>query len=464
MERPVIISPAPNAVIPRDQFEIRGTAHNWAHVNIIIDGVRVGRAVTTNGKGNNAMFSFKPESLSVGTHWIQAEVRSETEVFRSPLTASTLVHIVEPTPAPTLFTLARSNDARRPYIRGVAIANTRVELFIDGRLDQSFEANGRGPSVSFSVQPRSALADGFHTVTAKSVNTNGITSKSSNQRVFLVETASISRRTAPGLIGKPSSGPSTPAAPTLLKPENGNVVNARKAQVQGIAHNGLVIQAYVDGLFDQEVPVTSHPSGVGSFSFTTRELESGSHGVYTTARDTQGRTSSRSNELEFLVAPEGEIQRFASNGARSARFQPLPKNEPTQSAPTTAQTKPETGARPPTKNQGSVKGDSATTTAPSTTVINERNELSASEREESKTPVRVIIGWIILGISALGIIAYVIASILEHQQKNKKTQTVSTSENFHQPTNQQTPTTNVQTKQQLDDDLGMNDDIPKGYQ
>ncbi len=466
MERPVIISPAPNSVIPRDQLEIRGTAHNWAHVDITINGSYAGRAAAKNGKGNNAMFSFKPGTLPVGTHWIQASVRSETEVFKSPLTTSVLVHVVEPTPAPTLLTFAGSNDARRPYIRGVAVANTRVDVFIDGKLDQSFEAKGIGPTVSFSVQPRSALTDGFHTVTAKSTGSNGVTSKPSNQRVFLVEVASVSRRTAPGLTGKPSSGPSTPAAPTLLEPKNGSVVSARSANVQGLAHNGLTIQAYVDGLFDQEVPVTSHPSGTGSFSFTTRDLESGSHGVYAIARDNQGRTSSRSNELEFLVAPEGQVQRFTPQGERLVWFPTLPKNEPAKPTTNTGikPGKSETPTRSSQTNQGSVRGDSATTTATSTMVTSETPESRVSTETDSGIPARVIIGWIILGISILGIIAYAVAAILERGKTKKNTQSNTNSVNFNQPSNPQTPTTNVQTKKPFDDDLGLNDDIPKGYQ
>lgn len=465
MERPIIITPSSNSVVPRDQFEIRGTAHNWAHVNITIDGVYAGRATSMNGKGSNATFSFKPGTLSVGTHWIQAEVRSETEVFRSPLTTSVLVHVVEPTPAPTLLTFAGSNDFRRPYIRGVAVANTRVDIFVDGRLDQSFDARGVESTISFSVQPRTALANGFHTVTAKSTNVNGTTSKPSNQRVFLVEAASTSSRNAPGLTGKPSTGPSNPAAPTLLRPENGNVVNARKAQIQGVAHNNLTIQAYVDGSLEHEIPVTSHLSGTGSFSFATRELESGFHNVYAIARDTQGRTSSRSNELEFLVAPEGQVQQFTSNGERSVWFPTLPIHEPGKQTPT-AQPKPTTQTtRPSNVNQGRVNGDQATTTATSTAVTNGTNESSGSERRESGVPARVIIGWIILGISILGIIAYAIAAIIEHRQKKQTTQIPSSSVNFHQSSNQQKQTTNnIPAQKQTDDELGLNDDIPKGYQ
>lgn len=460
MNRPVVLFPTQGMIVPKDQFEIRGTAHNWAHVDIRIDGVYVGRATTARGRGSNATFVFKPTSISTGTHWIQAEVRSETEVFRSPLTTSVMVEVVEPTPAPTLLTFIGSGDYQRPYIRGVAVNNTNVSIYVDGKLDQTFEARGVGPTISFSVQPQHALSQGFHTVTAKSTNVSGVMSISSNQRVFLVEAAGMKAVNAPGLTGKPSTGPSNPKAPTLTLPQSGTVINAKQATIHGVSQNGLTIQAYVDGALKEEVPVTNHPSGTGSFSFNTGVLESGAHGVYATSRDEQGNVSSHSNELEFMIAPEGSVPVFNPNGETSRWFPQLPSTEDVQKK--SSQPTESTKESQPTSQRGSVQGEATTTpVTPTTTPTSE-----SDDPEATGTPARVIIGWIILGISVLGILAYIIAAILEHKQKKQHTEqpalTQKNTVNFTQSTTGQPNSS--QTTKQPNDDLGLDDDIPKGYQ
>jgi hypothetical protein len=91
------------------------------------------------------------------------------------------------------------------------------------------------------------------------------------------------------------------ASPTILSPEEDEIVISLRPLITGLAESGSIIHFYIDNVFVGSTTTTQHASGTGSFAFTpTEELTGVQHTLYAVA--VSGDSASRNSpDVHFTV-------------------------------------------------------------------------------------------------------------------------------------------------------------------
>ena len=176
-------------------------------------------------------------------------------------------------------------DDKRPDIKGTADANAKVSVYIDGTLVGTTTADASG---NWMVTPTSDLADGAHSVTAKSTNSMG-DSPASNTWSFIVDTVCA----APVITSVLDSvGIKTGYL------ANGDTTDDSKPKISGTAEANSTVAIY-DGATKIGSAVAD---ASGNWTFTpTTALSYTTHSITAKATDVAGNLSPSSNTFGFKV-------------------------------------------------------------------------------------------------------------------------------------------------------------------
>jgi hypothetical protein len=285
---PVILTPADGSTTMDPTPTITGTGEPGATVTVSVDGQPVGSTVVKP----DGSWSFTPTSLLPnGPHTVTARqtdpsgntspevtnhftVDSSGEVSQSPTIT-----------APVILTPADGSTTTNPSptVTGYGVPGTTVIVSVDGTPIGSAVVSDDG---TWSVQTRSPLPNGRHTVTAQSVDPSGRTSPVT-QNTFTVTAAPTPPDTT------------APDAPVITSPTTGSTTSNPTPTITGTGEPGATVTVSLDGK-----PIGStvvKPDGTWSFT-PTSPLPQGAHTVTVTQTDPSGNTSP-SSSVDFTVSP-----------------------------------------------------------------------------------------------------------------------------------------------------------------
>ncbi|MFA6389275.1 MAG: hypothetical protein WCW77_01705 [Patescibacteria group bacterium] len=285
---------------------ITGTTDPETEVLIYVDGSYVGEgSISAYGQRDNFYFQAT-ESLTEGSHSVMAIARDNfSRVLSAP--SQSVSFIVPPSDysyettvseenteaasiesaAISAPTLIRPNENtvtsnQKEKIAGLTQSGTRVLVYIDGNLDGKTKvithSSGTG---AFYYQPAKKLSRGEHKVQAIAENTDGEESLASEAMSFTIEYPM--------------------PAPTLIKA----VVNAKTVStrpfIAGVAKNNSSVNVYIDKKLDGRFEVENDSSGTANFAYqpSMNLSKKTTHRIYTTATDTRGKESIRSNSIYY---------------------------------------------------------------------------------------------------------------------------------------------------------------------
>ncbi|WP_241757999.1 adventurous gliding motility protein AgmC [Myxococcus landrumensis] len=256
-----VTTPAEGAVLTNGVVTYAGTAEPGATVTVTVDGALVG---TVTAAANGSWSLPVPAPLADGAHSVTAtaddgrgHVASDTNAFT--VDAQTAVSISGPAEGSTLT---------NPVVTytGTAEPGATVTISVDGTVVDTVTA---GPDGSWSLPVATPLADGPHTVTASSRDTNGNTATDTN--TFTVDSGT---------------------AVSISTPADGSVITNGAVTYTGTAEPGATVTVTVDG----NLVGTTTAAANGTWTVPgVSSLGDGPHSVTATAEDSAGNTATDTN-------------------------------------------------------------------------------------------------------------------------------------------------------------------------
>ncbi|WP_434386353.1 adventurous gliding motility protein AgmC [Melittangium boletus] len=275
---PVVVTPANGSYVTVVRPPITGTAEANSTVTVYIDGVAQPTTVKADAAGN---WTFTPATdLAQGSHTVKARAADAAGNVSVDSNTNTFIIDSIPPPAPVVVTPTNGSYVTtvRPVITGTAEANSRVTVYIDGVAQPTtVTANASG---NWTFTPATDLAQGSHTVKARSADAAGNVSVDSNTNTFIIDSI-------------------PPPAPVVVVPANGSYVTTVRPVISGTAEANSTVTVYIDGAAQ---PTTVTADASGNWTFTpAADLTQGSHTVKVTARDAAGNVSVDSNTNTFII-------------------------------------------------------------------------------------------------------------------------------------------------------------------
>jgi large repetitive protein len=178
--------------------------------------------------------------------------------------------------APVVLTPARGSTVNnsRPTYSGLAEAGSTVSVIVEGTAVGCTTANASG---EWALMQPVALVDGPHRVMATAAGSNTFAESYAN--TFTVDAT-------------------PPAAPVVLTPAGGSILNTTRPTFSGSAEPGSTVTVIVE---DTAVGSTMANASGGWAFLQPVELVDGSHTVKASATDAAGNTSPESNAHPFSV-------------------------------------------------------------------------------------------------------------------------------------------------------------------
>ncbi len=187
---PSLISPNTKTVTGFPKPLVTGLTVSGTRVHIYIDGVYNGKTGYLTHPSGTANFAYRPFlNLSVGEHTVWA-VAEDAQHHKSQPSATLRFRIEPPMPAPTLFqpVVNKHTTYRRPFIVGLAKNGSRVQIFIDQKLNGEIKVKDHpSGTASFAYKPFVALASGKHIAWAVAFDERGKESRWSNIISFWIK-------------------------------------------------------------------------------------------------------------------------------------------------------------------------------------------------------------------------------------------------------------------------------------
>lgn len=282
---PVILEVLQNTTLSAKQPVITGLTPSNSEVLIYVDGSFVGVAEINREGGTTDNFYFSvPKDLSSGGHSARAIAKDRTSLRLSEF-SNQVNFTVTDLPAPTLIQPNEETITQKvkPLIVGLTKSNTKIKIFIDGRLNgETVFVSHQSGTADFAYTPFLNLSVGWHTAWAIAVDQSGRESKASNVLHFNIEEKF--------------------PAPTMLAPDKDLVT--LKPTFYGLAKNDSRIKVFVDHKLAKEFMVKNNDSGTANFYFTPDSpLSPGQHIIYATASDQRGKESIWSNIIYYTALP-----------------------------------------------------------------------------------------------------------------------------------------------------------------
>lgn len=228
---PTVLVPTTSAHTSQVKPVIAGVTQSGTQVDVYIDNQFYGHATVVEGYHGTAHWSYVPFlNLTHGWHTIQVKAQNASG-GRSVVSQPTYLFVDLLVPSPTLLTPVVNADtvASKPWIVGLTTGGMTLDVWIDGELNGSVEAEGaKGETVSFKYQPFLPLTTGTHTVAVTAKDIYGGLSKATSssftvyaptQRtvssVAIVEDTSTEEQQVPGV---ETAEPANPAEEVEEKP------------------------------------------------------------------------------------------------------------------------------------------------------------------------------------------------------------------------------------------------------
>lgn len=292
----------------------------------------------------------------------------------------------------------------KPVIAGVTQTGTQVDVYIDQQFNgRASVLSASGATTGWSYTPFLNLSQGWHTVTVKAQNAAGARSEVSAPLYVYIDL----------LV----------PAPTLLTP----VVNADTTNLQpwivGLSKGGMTLEVWIDGVLNGQVEVGGTRSQTESFKYRPfLPLSIGTHLVRVVATDNFGGVA-KSASVQFSVQAIQPTALSTTSITTSVSPTPVtPESTSDSSLPTDTETETETpppaGEQPvaqpapiesvtsPDTNADTNAAVNASTTVVDTTDTNSSNPVTETPPETSKREnVLTTIGWVLLALVAIGMIA-----------------------------------------------------------
>ncbi|WP_019101276.1 Ig-like domain-containing protein, partial [Chromobacterium haemolyticum] len=171
-----------------------------------------------------------------------------------------------------------------PTVTGTAIANSIVQIYVDGVLIDGVTADGSG---AWSYSFVSSLTSGAHAITAV-VSSGGVSSGQSSACNVVIDTSAPS---AP-------SGVALSTATDTGSNHGDGITGNNRPTVTGTAEANSTVTVYVDGT----AVGTATADGSGAWSYNlSSALADGNHSIRTTATDLAGNASGQSTTYVITV-------------------------------------------------------------------------------------------------------------------------------------------------------------------
>lgn len=277
------------------QLFVKGLTPANTEVLVYIDGIYTDFAkIKSEGTASDSFYYEHPTALAGGNE-VKLIARDKTSLVLSPPVERK--YIIPPLAAPTLVSPVSGKimGEPKPYITGLISSWSFAHIYIDGVYNgRTSVLSHESGTANFAYKPFLDLEIGPHKVWAVAEDDLGRKSGISNILEFWVQ--------------KPMP------APTLFSP----VVNSRTKYNQpfivGLAKNNSSVKVFIDNKLTGQFDVANHLSGTANFAFKSEILARGNHSVYTTATDSRGKESQRSNIIYFSVR-----QPVISEGAKEEK-------------------------------------------------------------------------------------------------------------------------------------------------
>jgi len=181
---PTVLVPTTSTHTSQVKPVIAGVTQTGTQVDVYIDNQFYGHATVVEGAPGTAHWSYVPFlNLTHGWHTIQVKAQNSSG-GRSLVSQPTYLFVDLLVPSPTLLTPVVNVDtvASKPWIVGLTKGGMTLDVWIDGELNGSIEAEGaKGETVSFKYQPFLPLSTGTHTVSVIAKDSyGGISPKTSS--------------------------------------------------------------------------------------------------------------------------------------------------------------------------------------------------------------------------------------------------------------------------------------------
>jgi hypothetical protein len=284
VKKPYFIS-VDHSEIKNNSLHITGGAYKNTDILVYLNGKYVKRANIKEINNDKFFFSsFLNRSLEPGQHQIKILAQDRNSLKLSPATVYEfkIPHIQEKKttapdpkkeqkplsplapPSPVVFSpILNKNNPNKPLIAGITKNQTRVNLYINGKLAQQTPllTHSSGSPV-FYYKPPDPLSSGRYEVTAIAENIFGNFSKKSKNIFFTI--------------------PSQTPLPTIFTPQKGEKLTNNNFLISGIAAKDSYIKFYIDDTLVGEVKTEKHPPGF-FFFVPEKKLSRGNHSLYVIA-------------------------------------------------------------------------------------------------------------------------------------------------------------------------------------
>ncbi len=193
-DAPTILEPITDAVFTTAMsVPVVGLAGSGQTVTVYVDGAKDGTTTAATSATGTGSFGYTLKTkLTVGTHAIT--VTGTTNGNVSPASAARIIMVTGPSVAPTVLPPV-VQDGTNPTvtIRGLARANSRVDIIVDGRVVKSVTVPNSSTGVgSFAATISTAkLKSGSHTVQVIAYDDNDTPSKVKTATTFEIKGTSI---------------------------------------------------------------------------------------------------------------------------------------------------------------------------------------------------------------------------------------------------------------------------------
>ncbi len=271
-----------------------GTAVANSTVEVFIDGVSIG-TTAADGLGDWT-FDHTGTALAEGTYSVTATA-SDTAGNTSAASAAMPLEVdTTANAAPAVTGISDDTGATDGItsdgtlnITGTAVANSSVEVFIDGASIGTTTADGSGNWTYDHTA--TTLADATYAVTATSTDVAGNVSAASSAFTLVVD----------------SSGPNAPVVSGISadtgSSSSDNVTMTAMQTISGTAEAGSSVLVTIDGT-PAAAPVVADAMGNWTYdhTFPSNSIATGAtHVITATATDTAGNTSAASSAFVFVL-------------------------------------------------------------------------------------------------------------------------------------------------------------------
>ncbi|MBK5074721.1 ATP-binding cassette domain-containing protein [Budviciaceae bacterium CWB-B4] len=178
-------------------------------------------------------------------------------------------------------------DEKNPIIYGTGDAGNTITIYDNGQVigSATVDANGQ-----WSFKPETALNDGSHSITITQTNSDGSTSKQSDDLSFIVDTVAPTRP----LFGEIIDNVGLVTGPIA----NGATTDDARPEVTGTGEAGNTITIYVNGVEAGKAIIDS----TGHWTWTPEtDLADGHYQLIITETDKAGNVSPQSPTFDFNV-------------------------------------------------------------------------------------------------------------------------------------------------------------------